>query len=117
MSMANDNGPRRLDGMYDEHTTAMLAAIVSAKCVCALFHEPEDWQAFYDREGGPLPFARARFARLNVDPDISESAVNVFLSTFLAEHTRVGSPRIHRKGMPLIGHALYGFEKEARGWL
>lgn len=111
--MSNDNGPRRLEGTYDDQTAAMLAAIVSAKCVCALFHEPEDWQAFYDREGGPLPFARARFGRLNTDATVSESAVNVFLSTFLAVYRDRGSPRVHRKGMPLIGQALYGFEKEA----
>lgn len=112
--MANDNGPRRLDGQYDEHTTGMLAAILAAKCVCSLFHEARDWQSFYDREGGPLPFARARFARFNADPEICESAVNLFLSTFLIEHRRAASPRVHRKGMPLIGQALYGFDKEAR---
>lgn len=112
MAMANDNGPRRLDGMYDDKTAGMLAAIVAAKCVCALLEEPADWQAFYDRTGGPLPFARARFARFNVDPDVSECSVNVFLSTFLIAHRDAGSPRVHRKGMPLIGRALYGFSND-----
>lgn len=113
MTPANMNGPDAIaKGPYDDRMLGLFAAYQSARATLARLRAPADWQRFYDEEGGPLPFALRLFDGMNTDRDVCEGAVNLFLSTFLAAHREAGSPRVHRKGMPLIGRALYGFKPE-----
>lgn len=113
MNALNDNGPGPIgSGPYDDRMLAMFAGYQTARAILHTLREPGDWQRFYEREGGPLPFARRLFGTMNTDTEVCEGAVNLFLTTFLEAHRGAGSPRVHRKGMPLIGRALYGFDVE-----
>ena len=60
-----------------ELTTHLVAAVYAVEALTATMHTQEDWQRFYDREGGPLPFVKRVF------PNWADGAHSLFVQVFL----------------------------------
>jgi hypothetical protein len=72
----------------------LVCATQAAMTLCATFHTQEDWQRFYDREHGPLPFARRVFE------GYAENVHSMFVGEFL-RHLHAAKVNIYTTVDPL----------------